>query len=277
MESISQDTNEFIDRFGEKLNQLVPHEFIAKRQHQFLRQTKEELQEGEFVVISDFSENYLFVVQDAIQAYHWSNKQCTLHPFSIYYKAEGVLNTISLVAVAESLDHNIVSVYLFQTKLFDFLKEKFGIIKKIYFFSDGSAAQYKNKSNFYNLCEMKGKYGFDAEWHFFATHHGKSPCDALGGTIKRMATKASLQNRSILSAKDLYDFLNEEAKTTINTVYCTQKDHNQMERSLKTKYKNVKTIVGTQKYHAFIPRRAQFSMICKRFSLSQEHHNVSLC
>ena len=34
----------------------------------------------------------------------------------------------------------------------------------------------------------------EAEWHFFATSHGKSPCDGIGGTTKRLAARASLQS-----------------------------------------------------------------------------------
>ena len=36
--------------------------------------------------------------------------------------------------------------------------------------------------------------GIDAEWHFFvATLHAKWPCDGIGGTVNRLAAKASLQ------------------------------------------------------------------------------------
>jgi hypothetical protein len=35
--------------------------------------------------------------------------------------------------------------------------------------------------------------GVLAEWHFFATSHGKSACDGVGGTLRRLAPKASLQ------------------------------------------------------------------------------------
>lgn len=33
--------------------------------------------ENEFVVISDFSENYSFLVQDEIQSFHWANAKFT--------------------------------------------------------------------------------------------------------------------------------------------------------------------------------------------------------
>ena len=46
---------------------------------------------------------------------------------------------------------------------------------------------------FLNLCHHNEDFGMDAEWNFFATSHGKGPCDGLGGTVKRLAAKASLQ------------------------------------------------------------------------------------
>ena len=36
-------------------------------------------------------------------------------------------------------------------------------------------------------------FGLAAEWNFFATSHGKASVMALGGTVKRPVTKASLQ------------------------------------------------------------------------------------
>jgi hypothetical protein len=57
----------------------------------------------------------------------------------------------------------------------------------IIYFSDGCAAQYKNRKNFLNLCNHDADFGLPAEWHFFATSHGKGPCDGVGGTVKRLA------------------------------------------------------------------------------------------
>ena len=51
-----------------------------------MNETKERLKPGEAVVIGDFSENYTFVIQDAVQGYHWSNDQVTLHPFVAYFR-----------------------------------------------------------------------------------------------------------------------------------------------------------------------------------------------
>ena len=44
-----------------------------------------------------------------------------------------------------------------------------------------------------NLCFHEEDFCVSAEWHFFGTSHGKGPCDGIGGTTKKLATRASLQ------------------------------------------------------------------------------------
>ena len=75
-----------------------------------------------------------------------------------------------------------------------FLKEALPFqLKKIIYFSDGAASQYKNRKNFSNLCHHELDFGIKAKWHFSATSHGKGACNGLGGTVKRLAARASLQ------------------------------------------------------------------------------------
>ena len=64
-------TLQMIESLCEKLEALLPHSFIAKQQSHFQAKLKSDLQLGEFLVIGDFSENYLFILQDASQGYHW--------------------------------------------------------------------------------------------------------------------------------------------------------------------------------------------------------------
>jgi hypothetical protein len=59
------------------------------------------------------------------------------------------------------------------------------------------------------LVNHKKDSGIAAEWHFFATSHGKSPCDAAGGTTKWQAVRASpqcLYDKQIMTPKDFYEF-----------------------------------------------------------------------
>ena len=82
-------------------------------------------------------------------------------------------------------------------------------INKIEYFSNGCAAQYKIYKNMLNLCRHKADFGIDANWTFFATSHGKSPCDGIGGTVKRLTARASLQrpySEQILTVLSMLSF-----------------------------------------------------------------------
>ena len=97
--------------------------------------------------------------------------------------------------------------------MINYLHELLPQVKKLFYFSDGCGGQYKNYKNFMNLCLHKQDFGLDAEWIFFPTSHGKSPCDEIGGSVKRHAAKRSLQrpmNNQILVYKDTFNVCEEE-------------------------------------------------------------------
>ena len=144
------------------------------------------------------------IVQDTVQSYHWNSKYATIHPFLCYYQNNGHLLHTCYVVTSENTDHDTIAVHLFQKKLIEFLTSTFQRPRKIYYISDGCAAQYKNWKKFINLCHHAEDFDVQAEWHFFATSHGKTAADGVAGTLKRLATKASLQrpNESqIMNAK----------------------------------------------------------------------------
>ena len=51
----------------------------------------------------------------------------------------------------------------------------------------------KIKKKLADLSAHAQNFQLEAEWHFFASCHGKSACDGIGGTIKHLARLASLQ------------------------------------------------------------------------------------
>ena len=63
-------------------------------------------------------------------------------------------------------------------------------IVKLHYLSDGYGGQYKNYKHFLNLCLGFTDFGLKTEWFFFATSHGKSPCDGIGGTVKRTTARS---------------------------------------------------------------------------------------
>ena len=56
------------------------------------------------------------------------------------------------------------------------MRNEMPAIKKILFWSDGSASQYKKFKNLVNLSFHESDFG---------KSHGKSPCDGIGGMVKR--------------------------------------------------------------------------------------------
>lgn len=260
LETIVKQTDDFVTFFSSKLESLIPHDFVKTEQSNFLKTTKQNLQDGEFLAICDFSENYSFVLQDEVQSHHWNVQQATIHPFVIYYTENMQIKHFSFIIISEELRHDSVAVNLFIDKMINFLQiDQNKNMKKIYFMSDGAASQYKNRKNFSSLCKFKSKYGIDAEWHFFATSHGKGPCDAIGGTIKRMATRASLakeREHPIKTARELFNWANkrkEEELTKLSFCYSTTEEYENMSLQLNNQYNNAKTIQGTQKFHSFLP------------------------
>lgn len=273
METVVKCTDDFIDEFLDTLTKLKTHSFIASQQKEYYSEIKENLTEGHVVVNCDFAENYSFVVQDEIQSFHWTTSQATLHPFIIYYKWEGKLKHLQYVFISDCLEHNTVAFYVFQKKLLEILKQTLPFaLKKITYFSDGSAAQYKNKKNFLNLCLHKTDFEVEAEWEFFATSHGKSACDGLGGTVKRLAAKASLQrpyDQQILTPKELYEFALENIKN-IDFEYSTTEDYEETKEWLLSRLSESKAIVGTQKFHSYKPHtESQITVKPYHFSLAE--------
>lgn len=279
METVRKTIDEFITYFEQQLRTLIPHDFISHQQSKYFAERKENLKMNEMLIVCDFSENYSFLIQSAIQSFHWSNKQCTIHPFALYWKEGDELKMQSIIFIAESTKHNITAVYQFQVLLLEWIKEKqdYGNITDIIFFSDGAGGQYKNKKNLFNIAQYKERFGYNVEWHCFATSHGKSACDGIGGTFKRNAKRASLQQdeKPIRTAKELFDWANEKKDSKVIFFFCTNDEYETTEKELATRYVNVKTIKGTQSYHSFKPM-SQAEYIVRRFSASEVFKRVTI-
>lgn len=270
LEILQSSVEDFLDKFSSKLLALLPHTFIAQQQSLFLKERKEQLEPGECIVSGDFSENYAFVIQNSVQGVHWNNRQATIHPFVIYYKDNDIVKHINYAAISECLKHDTIAVHLFQTDLIKLMKKEIADIKKIIYFSDGASAQYKNIKNFANLCFHEEDFGINAEWHFFATSHGKGPCDGIGGATKRLAAKASLQlsQDPITTPNKLFDWAQKNIKN-INFSFFTQDQHKGHNELLNTRYEKAKPIRGTLKMHSVVPL-SKTEVLVKQYSYENE-------
>jgi hypothetical protein len=99
-------------------------------------------------------------------------------PFSL--KTTFCCSYENLTVISDCLKHDTVAVHLFQWHLKTFLKVNTNQpLEKIIYFSNGSAAQYKDWKNFLKSHYTRRTLGAPANWHFFAISHHKSACDVL--------------------------------------------------------------------------------------------------
>jgi hypothetical protein len=176
--------SDYIEKVTDVLDNLRHHHYIAKTQAAYLRTLKADIQQVIAIILLDFAENYSFVVQDAVQGHHWNNSQATSHPFVSCYQTGDELKCVNYCVVSDCLQHSTTAVHAFISAMIDKLKIVLNALGKLIYFSDGAASQYKNYKNFINLCYHENDFGVPAEWNFFATSHGKSPCDGISGTVK---------------------------------------------------------------------------------------------
>ena len=172
-------------------------------------------------MLSELAEKYSSVIQDEVQGYHWNKSQCSFHPVVLYHCSENSLVTTSLCILSDDLDHDASFVYNVTEAIVGHIKvELVPNFKKIHYFSDGFGGQYKNRKHFYNLCFHASDFDVNCEWNFFTTSDGKSPCDGIGGTVKRLRARAIIQeivkyqlmlNQLILV--DIYSKLNVQLMT----------------------------------------------------------------
>lgn len=265
--------DEFIETLCSKLDDITAHSYIARSQAKYLKDLKESLNNEEVIVLGDFAENYQFVVQDEIQGYHWNKQQCTLHPIVVYYQSDGNLQSKSLCFISDDLEHDVNMVYKILAATIDYLQHNIpNDIKKVHYFSDGCAGQYKNCKHFLNLCHHKNDFSIDCEWNFFATSHGKSPCDGIGGTVKRLAAKASLQrpiDEQIVTPVAMFNYCRSEIGG-IYFAFIDSKDVAAIRNEMKERYSHAKTVPGTRSYHQFIPLSTN-TIAAKRVSDDKEY------
>lgn len=268
----SSTVEEFIDNLEQKLNKLIPHSFIAKSQASFYKNLKEAASPNTAIISMDFSENYAFTIQDEAQGYHWTSNSCTIHPVMIHCK--GTYNEeriISFCVISDDLKHDASMVYEIQKTVISFLNENCPHVKSIHYFSDGCAGQYKNKYNFINLCLHEKDFQLKAQWSFFATSHGKTECDGIWGTVKRLARKESLQqhlDRQIITTNDLFEFCKVNI-TNINFKFISKGAVELTRLNLENRFKDIQTLPGTRSFHSFQPVDELGTIEARRVSSDQ--------
>lgn len=268
--TLTNSVEDFIDRFLQQLEDLVTHHFIFQKQAKYMQNCVRDLKVGELLLVGDFAENYSFIVQNSVQSFYFSSKQATIHPFSVYLKhpLNNELKQISCAVISDCMDHSTVAFSAFRAKLLEYLRKEF-VIDKVYYFSDGCAGQYKNKMAVSNVWYHHKDFNSTAEWHFFATSHGKSACDGIGGTIKRLASLYSLQHTNpgeqITTPQRLSEWSISNIKG-IFTLWVSKESVEEEEKRLEVRFKTAFSIEGIKSSHCILPVHDESSVLIKKFS-----------
>ena len=123
-----------------------------------------------------------FLVQNEIQSYRWSKEYCTLQALFVYFiDGDGNIQLNSLSFISDDNNHDTNFVFKVQTVLADYLEKTF----QLWIRSSISLTAVLNNiriAKTINLFHHQQDFNIGAEWIFFATSHGKSPCEGVGGS-----------------------------------------------------------------------------------------------
>ena len=159
--------------------------------------------------------------------------------------------------ISDSLNHNTNAVHKFISAVLSNIRAKRPNATKFIYFNDGASSQWKNCKNFLNLCHHNSDRGLEVELNCFATSHGKSSYDGIGGTVKRLTARASLLMTSgqvISTPYEMFQWCQGNV-TVISFFYVSSEDINNHvnQFQLDERYELIKTVPGTRPYHSFIP------------------------
>ena len=146
--------------FHQQLKVFKQHIFYVTSQYAFYTKVRDNIQSQEAVIHVDFSENYECKWESAIQSAHYgaSKKHISLHTGFFQVSKEKVS---SFCGVSDTLDHEPFAIWTYLLPILDKIKMCHPSVKKLYFFSDGPTAQYRQKINFYLLAHFVHVKGFD--------------------------------------------------------------------------------------------------------------------
>lgn len=137
-------------------------------------------------------------------------------------------------------------------KIIKFMKENYPGLLKIELMSDGCAAQFKNKFYLSNLLHAE-EFGVKLTAYFYGTNHGKSLCDAVGGTLKRHVRARTLTGEfNIYNAKDFV----ECSSTFVKNIIVWEVNQDQVleiKTKIDSRWSKLKTLSGTRSFHFFKP------------------------
>ena len=106
-------------------------------------------------------------------------------------------------------------------------------------------------------------FGITAEWNFCATSRWKNLCNRVGGSVKCLATRASLQrplDNQILTPYQLFESASQDI-SGITSFYVDSETVKKTAAILEPRFSEAEHIKGTRNHHQFVPEGSSIRMI----------------
>ena len=203
---------ELCDALIKELNPFSKHIVNAQWQSKQFSILKENLPYGWLLQVLDFAENYTCVQQDEIQSAHWYHEMVTIHPIVSYFQCPLCQKVIkeATIYISNDKNHDSHFVHHITTNSINIFKERSLLITNLVQFTDGCASQYKGKNSFIDASLSFQDHGIPMEKHFYGSRHGKAPCDAEIGTLKRQVRDAVTSRQAVInSPEEFFTFCQE--------------------------------------------------------------------
>lgn len=192
----------FKNNFAGETRKFLAHKLKISHQARMIRKQKSSLLPNQCLIVCDWSQNAHGKYHSQVQSMHWgqSQPQISLHT-GVIYRANKPLK--SFCTVSDCPRHDAAAIYAHLEPVLEMITSEDESIDEVIFCTDGPTAQYRSAKNFDLLLKTAPKFGFTkVQWIFSEAGHGKSPADAVGGTVKRTADEKVVQGSDILKAAD---------------------------------------------------------------------------
>jgi len=98
-------------------------------------------------------------------------------------------------------------------------------IKYVHYWTDSPTSQYRNRFIFDAIVNHESVFGCHATWNYYESGHGKSVCDGLGGTVKRLADESVRSGKcTIQDAEEFKTWAENSSLKAVTFFFVTQEE-----------------------------------------------------
>ena len=141
-----------------------------------------------------------------------SHEQASLHTVVLHTANEP---PVSCCTVSSNLEHGPFGIWVHLKPILGFIREQYPAVKHVIFWSDGPTSQYKQKGNFFRICNDPFLAGFSTvmTWNYFESSHGKGAVDVVGATVKRTADACVRQGHDVNTPLRLFNLVSNRLQS----------------------------------------------------------------